>query len=500
MALARRYIPRDTETRSYYNPANGNLYSEVSKLHNAPTLAEAFAMVDTDNFYVCPMPKGTYSDPDSIYPKKADLEQVKGIKLVRYYSKTGSATIQVGEQVFDLYTIGTWFNFPEGTYLSDAVKAMAELKKLLTEHFQPADVAKGRRDPIAVELQSTPALTGVDLLRRKLPFGVKYENLPSDVEHIILTNFSQARQQLVSHFPGQETIAQLYNYDGLWYYAACCRHLPIGTILHDNKNEYLPYVAGFYRVRVQVPSEWNHIGLLPMKNPQGGRSLYPDAPEFEFESWCSDRELRLADQYAWKFIVLERILWPDTQAKGVPGQDPLRYWMEGLVKLRQEIAPKYPEPIKSMLRDAFRNLLNMGIGKMSTTSNKVDIYADDWSVPIPKDAHFKDEDLDTGTTHYVKNEDLTDFQKQTFMPHWVRYIWCHCKEKITREALKVPYNQLVSIRTDGLWTTAPSDRFEDTGKPGCMREKYLVNRGPFPWPQDDIEFIRMIQLARGGQE
>lgn len=495
MVLARRYIERETGTRSYYNPANGNLYSEVSKLHNASTLSSALSMIDTDNLYICPMPKGTYSDPDSVYPKKADLEKLEGIALVRYYSRTGSATIQSGDHTFDFYPIGTWFNFAEGSYLSDAVKAMAELKKLLTEHFQPADVTKGRREPIPVELQSTPALTGMDLLRRKLPFNVKYENLPPDIEHIILTNFSQARQELFVH---GSTIEQLYNYDGLWMYASCCRHVPIGNILHDNKNEYIPYVAGFYRVQTNVPYGWNHIGLLPMKNPKGGRSLYPDRPEFEFESWCSDRELRLAKEQGWDFNVLERILWPDTQARGVPGQDPLRYWMEGLVKLRQETILKYPEPIRSMLKDAFRNLLNMGIGKMSTGSNKVDVYTKDFDEYPGDHAHLKEEYAD-GSFRYEKRQELTSFQKQGFMPHWVRYIWCHCKEKITREALKIPYNQLVSIRTDGIWTTAPH-HFENTGKPGCMREKHLTHRGPFSWPQDDIQFVQMIQSARGGQD
>ncbi len=502
MTLSRRYIERDTEKRSYYNPANGNLYSEVSRLRHTAgfsireKLAEAFDLVDTSMLYICPMPKGTYSDPDSVYPKKADLEKLEGCKIVRYYSRTGSATIQAGEKVFDFYTLGTWFNFPEGTYLSEAVKAMSELKKLLTEHFQPADVAKGRRTVVPVELQSTPALTGVDLLRRKLPFNVKYDSLPSDIEHIILTNFSQARQQLFIH--GQDTIEQVYNYDGLWMYAACCRHVPIGTILHDEKDEYIPYTAGFYKVRVTVPFGWDHIGLLPMKNPQGGRSLYPDMPEFEFESWCSDRELRLATEQGWHYKVLERILWPDSNAKGVQGKDPLRYWMEELVKLRQEIAIKYPEPIKSMLRDAFRNLLNMGIGKMSVGASKVDVYTADFDEYPGDNAHLKEEYAD-GSYRYQKTQELTDFQKQTFMPHWVRYIWCHCKEKITREALKIPHKQLISIRTDGIWTTAPF-AFEDTGKPGCMREKQLTNRGPFPWPQDDIQFVNMIQAARGGQE
>lgn len=536
MALTRRYIERKEETKSFYNPVNGVFYSEVSKLHRLgekATLADAFKVCDTDNLYICPMPKGSYTDRDSIYPKKLDLEKISGVEIAkdekgnpRYYSKTGSATMWVGEKQFDLFPIGVWFEFPEGANLSDAVIAMVRLKEILTEHFQPAIVHQGKHESFPVEILATPALTSMDLLRRKLPVKARYENLPPDIESILLKNFSQARTELFDH--NQDIIETLYNYDGLWYYASCCRHVPTGRIVHDYENElamtapskngYRSTIAGFYRVNVTVPDNWCHIGLLPTKNTTGlkKRSIYPNKPGNSFESWCSDKELRLARDHGWHFEILERILWPDTQARKADlgqdrfdrtGQDPLRYWMETLVDLRQNIILKYPEPVRSMLKDAIRNLLNMGVGKMHAGKNKHnDVYADSFDDIVEDGLHFVDENFITGEIHYTKETELTAYQKQTFHPHWTLYVWCTCKAKITQAALTVPYEHLVSIRTDGLWTTCPCD-FENTGKPGCLREKELVNKGPFPWPKKDVDFkkeeesfVHMIQLARGGNE
>jgi hypothetical protein len=526
MALQRRYIERPKEakkTKSFYNPVNGNFYSEVSKLHKLgekATLIDAFRLCDTDSLYICPMPKGTYIHKDSIYPRKLDLERIPEIELVNFYGvKThkvinkGSATIKLGEKQFDLFPIGVWFDFPEGANLSDAVVALGRLKELLTEHFQPAIVHQGKHEKFPVEILATPALTSMDLLRRKLPAKARYENLPPDIESILMSNFSQARTELFDH--GRDIIERLHNYDGLWFYAACCRHVPTGRIIHDYENElamtppskngHSSTIAGFYHVQVTVPDNWYHIGLLPIRNlDKEKESAYPNQPGETFESWCSDKELRLAKDHGWHFEILERILWPDTQTRKADlgqdayertGQDPLRYWMESLVNLRQNVILKYPEPVQSMLKDAIRNLLNMGVGKMHAASQTVDVYTKDFMEFPGKGAHLKDEYADR-SMRYEKKAELTPYQKQSFMPHWTLYVWCTCKVKITQAALSVPYENLVSIRTDGIWTTCPCE-FENTGKPGCFREKQLENRGPFSWPKNDIDFVLMIQSARG---
>lgn len=500
--LSRRYIERRIERRGFWNPINGRLYVEKAGLlqSNHTDLAEAICTAfayEAEVLYIMPS-RGRWLDERGQYPGKRDYEKA-GLELGAYY-RNHSATIILGggESGVDIVPIGIWFpSFTEEHYMSDVIKAMALLKDLLTKHFQPIEVHKGKHDEYRIELQSTPARTGMDLLRRKLPYGIKYEELSPAVEKIIMTEFGQARTELFDH--GRELVENLRNYDGLWFYAACCRHMPVGEVLHDDIDRFIPHITGLYLVEARVPRDWNHIGLLPVR--AGDKSVYPNNPGAVVRSWCSHRDLQLAINYQWEILhIRERILWPETQARGKKiGQDPLRHWMESLVRLRQEIANDYPEPISSFLRDAFRALLNHTIGSLHRSKKMVDIYTKDFTEDPGEGAYLVDEDTD-GSFHYQKGEELNSYQKESFKPHWALEVWNQAKWKITKAALEVPYEHLVSIRTDGLWTTQEC-MFDNSGKPGCLREKELINRGPFNWPRGtfaDVQFVQMIQRARNG--
>lgn len=496
--LTRRYVERRVEKRGYWNPTNGRLYVEGAGLltSNHLDLAEAVCATfayECQVLYLMPS-LGRWKDSRGRYPGKADWEASQ--LDLKTYLRNHCATIALGgEFEVDIVPIALWFpSVTEEHYMSDVIKAMALVKDLLTKHFQPIEVHKEKREEYRIELQSTPARSGIDLLRMKLPYGVKYEDLPPDVEHIVMTQFGQARTELFDH--GRELVEDLYNYDGLWMYASCCRHMPVGRCVHDTEGIYQDYVTGLYRVEVAVPVDWKHIGLLPMRD--GDKTIWPNRPGMVFESWCSNRDFQLAWDLGWHInVIKERILWPDTQARGLKiGQDPLRHWMETLVLLRQTIADQYPEPIRSFLRDAFRSLLNHTIGRLHSGARTVDVYTQDFSEYPGDDAHLAEEYAD-GSFRYEKKEDLNSYQRENFKPHWALEVWNQAKHKVTRAALEVPFDQLVSIRTDGLWTTTPC-MYDNTNKPGCFREKELVCKGPFSWPKNDLQFVQMIQKARHG--
>jgi len=498
--LSRRYVERRIEKRAHYNPSNGRLYVEGKGLISAlcVTLAEAVcASVACGAQVLYLMPSHRWHDERSQYPGKADWG-TSGVDLIQYLRNHCATISPSGSGVkLDIVPISLWFgSVTEETYMSDVIKAMAFLKDLLTKHFQPVEVIKGKHDEYRVELMSTPARTSMDLLRRKLPYGAKYDDLPSDVEKIIMENFGQARTELFRH--DGRIVDNLHNYDGIWMYASCCRHMPVGRVIHDFEDKYESYVTGLYRVETRVPGGWAHVGLLPARNPiGGGSSVYPRRPGTLFESWCGHRDIKLALDYGWPIVIKERILWPDTQARRVKiGQDPLRHWTETLVMLREQIAEQYEEPIRSMLRDAFRGLLNHGVGRLYSGARKIDVYTQDFSEYPGDDAVLAEEYTD-GSFRYEKKEELSSFQKENFKPHWVLEVWNQARWRVTKAALEVPYDQLISIRTDGLWTTCNME-FEYTGKPGCFRKKDLECTGPFVWPTNDLEFVSMIRRARHG--
>src|SRR5579859_5851531 len=169
MTLTRRYIERDSQAKAYFNPNNGTLYSDVSKVHKLggkATLKEALEACDTSVLYILPTPKGRYKDARSTYPTKPDIQVIDGVTVSAWYGDN-AGILQLEDKQVDILPISRWFDVPVGTYLSDVVLAMGKLKELLSEHFQPAIVHRGTHGVFPVEIASTPARTGVDLLKRK---------------------------------------------------------------------------------------------------------------------------------------------------------------------------------------------------------------------------------------------------------------------------------------------------------------------------------------------
>jgi hypothetical protein len=500
-------VERNKQLRSFFNPLNGNFYSELSKKHRlgeGATLLQTLEVCDTPMLYLMSMPKGTYHNSASVYPAKADYERV-GIAVKAWYGDNAGIVTYAGKRI-SVNPIGRWFDVVVGDSLSDVVIALNTLEQLLNEHMRV--VSEG---DFPIYLQETPARSAMDLVRRKLPIGARYESIPGDVEKLLMTNFSQQRSELINH---EKTMAEdVHLYDGRFMYASCLRGLPVGEVTHDFISEYLPYVAGFYRVDVTVPMNWKHIGLLPCKNPrQRGKesgSRYPNNPGTFFKSWCSDKELRLALDQGWQCQVSERILWSQTQARKrdigedaykLLGQDPLRAFGESLVRIRQEILPTLTLPTrqKELLSGGLRNMLIHGIGVMHSAVRYgetvyVKAYAD-----IP--AHIPDYDRFEGDEgwFYKEPKEKTSYQQAQFQPHWIQYAYSDCKTKVTRFVLEhIPYEQLLAIRTDGVWTTGKVAIPEDTGKIGVFREKELVQRGPFPYPKTYKDIEKLMHVAKG---
>jgi hypothetical protein len=509
MTLKRRYIKREKLPRSFYNPINGNFISDISgrkKLGEGATLEQALDACDTPALYILPMPKGTYLHKASLYPAKADWSTIEGVTVDAWYGENAGIVRMSGKKI-SINPIGRWFDVPVNAYLSDVKTALDTLEKLLDKHMQPN---KKEEDYFPVYLQETPARTSMDLMRRKLPIGAEYDPIPSDIEHILLTCFSQQRNELVPH--DYETASDIRLYDGRFMYGSCPRRVPVGESIHDTSDEYLPYIAGFYKVETTVPLHWKHVGLLPFKNPNNHNkqhgSIYPNRPGESFESWCSDKELRLAKEKEWPFTVKERILWPNTQARKsdigeeaykLLGQDPLRYWSDGFVHIRQDILPTLTmsDVQKEMISGGLRNLLMHGVGTMHSSKKGLTIPVDSLD-DIPDDIPVEDTYENGGYPYYKTTKDLNPWQKDQFQPHWIQYLYCDCKVKTTRFVLDyIPYEQCMAIRTDGVWTLGPCSVPPDNGKVGTFREKPLAYTGPYTYPTTERTLQILMHTAKG---
>lgn len=496
--LQRRYMERRKQTKSFYTPLTGNLFSEVSRVHRLEkgSIKQALETCDTDVLYILPQVRGAFLNPMSEYPTRTDLLNM-GVQIIKWYNDSGK--IQINGRELDYIPVKRWFDADLHTKLQDVIIAMRELNTLLNEKF-----CVGYSASVPIELLETPTRTGMDLLKRKLPFEGVYSSLSEDVENIVMGNFSQQRREVVTH-EGLMSIDNLYCYDGRLMYGACCREVPVGGVLHDTEDVYVPYVPALYRVDFTIPMGWQHIGLLPVKSTLPNvASMYPHKQREEYTSWCSSYELATAKYHNWSCVIRERVLWPFGKEKGFKGKDPLRHWVDTLVNLREiEVPKRYQEPIAGLIRGAIRHLIIDTIGALHSGERYTDEYAEDIAdLYAMQDATGTNVKLDIrddteGYYHAKVRKAMTAYQRQMFHPHWSLDIWSKAKDKITKCALSIPYDQLLLIRADAVWTLGEQTHLKDDGRVGTFREKPLVKRGTFGVPKTENAIRRMMTQAKG---
>lgn len=478
--LTRGAIPYKARTCAWYDPITGEILDErdeqVTTIHPHASVIDVLKSVRARMLYILPDATGHYPGR-SWYVECTKI----GCKVDKFLAKTHSATISRGEKVIDIHPVGQYF---------DTVPNVLECKKswqLL------ASLLRGAFGEHAV-LMGTAAATGLHLLRLSLPKGEKYEPLPEDVRGIILHNFGQGR---VETFYRNAPMPGVFEIDGYWFYMACLRDVPTGRCVRDQGQELVNkgYTPGFYRVNATVPLDWSHIGLLSALDEKAVRrradvkSFYPATPGQTFESWCTASELRYALECKWDVQILERIYWPERSS------DPLRLWAERLKRLRER-CEFLEEPQREMLRQAIRSIVLKAIGSFHRHEVSQDSYVASAS-DVPDSAEMWDDEGDV--VHYWDAAELSAQQLQTLQCQWSAWIWGQARVRLEKAAMCLPFESLVALRTDGIWTTedvrgSDNPMWTPTGKPGSWRVKYAVPGRT--WPQKYSEMLDIIATAK----
>jgi hypothetical protein len=481
MPLQRYYSHYKHRATSYYNPVSRALWSETSKGHKLSpqaTIADVLQACDTPVLFLLP-------DKDGKYPSPGDLYSVQGLQVKKYLSKRKSATVDYKSKRTHLYPISAWFDLPPGQHLEHAIKGHRLLQEMLEKQFQPKQTLMGPSEHFPIEVLATPGQMGADLLKRSLPYNQVYEPLPDEIAMLLLEHVTQGRIETLYH--GAEQITDLHYYDGRWMYAACTRHVPTGCVQHDTVNEYVPYVPGLYRVKARVPDTWGHIGLLPLK--QADHYVYPRVPKQDFETWATSHEIALALRHNWTVQIQERILWPETARK----PEPLRTWTEKLVTLRMSIANTYPDPYKDMLKAAIRNIMLHTIGTFFKHMVESDCYTSDPDL-IPEESTSEIR-LESGIWKYTLPEKLSPLQRALSQPQWAMDIWGKARARLAQHALQVPFEQLIALRVDGIWTNCPVE-YPDNGKPGQFIAKPVKKTTGLAWPKNTTAMVQLVQKVK----
>ncbi|GAC1687359.1 MAG: hypothetical protein PVS3B3_08940 [Ktedonobacteraceae bacterium] len=484
--LRRYYSKYQERPTAYYDPLSGQLYSEKSRVHRLESagLDAVLEVCDCPVLYLLP-------DASGEYPTASDYYSIEGIEVRKYLEKRQAAMVRYQGKMINVYPLSTWCDVGGGASLKGVIRGMRTIQQELEQAFQPQKVTAGRVEKFRIPLLATPSQMGADLLKRSLPYEQVYEPLPEQTALTILQELGQGRIETFYH--GRDEVEQVYAYDGRWMYASCLRHVPVGPVVHDMQGEIAAYVPGFYRVEVQIPVQWQHIGLLPMRNEVGNsqKFSYPRMAGQTFESWCSSSELSLALKQGWSVVVKERILWPQTHR--LP--EPLKLWGDRLIGLRMERAKGYEEPIRGMLEAAVRNILLHTIGGFHRVTREFDGYTSD-VMTIPATATSFELLPDGEIWRYTLADTLSPLQQMLSQPHWAASIWGAARKKLAEQALQVSFEDLIAMRVDAVWT-AREMPWKDTGKVGVFRRERLQHDMHIRWPRNTGEMVHLVQRTKG---
>ncbi len=433
-------------------------------------------------------------------PKREWFSSVEWQQVKMFWNRL---QVEYERNGFTIHLHSTANFFGEETDIHAMRDALQDLEQGLERKFN----AEGYR-----LIGDTPGQTGRELLAVSLPKDWKYPRLPNDLLELINRNFGQSRIETFS--PKKAVLGNgVYVIDGRWMYASCVSHLPVGPCYHDNRNEFLgvttkagnlyPACPGLYSCTITVSAEWNHIGLIKSGRSQvliDESGYYPNVPGEVFTNWTTSNELAIALGHGWQVQINERIIWPDTEKI----TDPLANWRRKLVNFREDIEEelvKEYSKVGALQKDAIRSIVLHTIGSFHRFADVEEHFTPRSELPIDEPVYRGKFRMTREGMYWLKAIPFTSVNRQKFVrPEWSAIAWGRARARLASFALRLPYEDIVSLRTDSVWCASLPGWLagEDTGKPGCFRLKEHI-QDAFTWPASGAK-MRAYVVAHNLQD
>ncbi|WP_030387961.1 hypothetical protein [Streptomyces sp. NRRL S-241] len=426
---------------------------------------------------------------------------------------------QRGNQHTEIRSVGEWFN-PEGADPATVRAAFVELWKALRPNFED------------VVLMGAPSQTGRDLWSRTIPTkaGAKWADgfpvMSEEIRGLLHATAGQGRTELITPPRVPERVPGWFEVDRTFAYAKHTWASGVGvprritaaafTAMTEKEQTNALFAPSHWRVRVTIPTGWNHVGLLPAPAPGERAWHYPYEGGRTFTTWAGGAEVNLALRNPiapWRIEILDGLLWESG--------DPLKSWSTKLQKawrsLRAIAEHHGDEQQKQACRlasRAVRSILLYGIGTFAQrpriTTGSLELGAGGAVPDLPDGARL------TGITNtHVTWERNQGFARDQYAhPEWAAGVWSAARaallsvstsskdpqtgKPLKAGALHLPAGSILAFRTDAIYTSAPVD-WEYGGEPG----DYLL-KGRMPWeqttPRTDEEFYYLQGLGRQAYE
>jgi hypothetical protein len=266
--------------------------------------------------------------------------------------------------------------------------------------------------------------------------------------------------------------------------------------LADEEQNAMLRRRGRWLVRATVPSNWEHVGILPTP-ARDGTWHWPSTPGTSFTSWSSASEVMLAREHGWRVDVQEGFHFDEGK--------PLNTWKDKLMQVYAADRPSVPPHVSRLVRSAARVMILATIGAFASRSRMVTHTAAEGAA-LPDDAPVREVG---GVYVWEAAGERSEWTVRTAHPEWAAEIWARCRARLLQApavggvrtgALHVPPGTVIGMRTDGI-TLAGDPGWPDEGKPGQFR---LTGRartdGGLLWPQSDAALSALKRFAEGAYE
>jgi hypothetical protein len=363
------------------------------------------------------------------------------------------------------------------------------------------DALRSRWGTDGVELLGSPTTLGQDLWARTIPQNTEYPLMSAELRELIRTTSGQGRFELFTPPAIPEKLPALHYYDCTFAYAGLTWGLAVGNPTRVTAREYeaaAPALRekwlrgrGRWHMRVMVPDDWRHVGLLPCSGAGGWE--YPSEPGRTFTSWASGPEAWLALTRGWHIEVLDGITW--TEGK------PLNLWRDKLVDawsalgtMATTAGPGYADAARLAQKMA-RSVLLFTIGGFhSRGTQRAGVAASEDSIPATA---TRAEERDGVWTWQAAREVTGPYAH----PEWSAEVYGRMRARLLSGpagtgALAVRPDQVVAFRSDAMMLTTNTGWSNPGATPGRFRIKGSLS-GPLDAPGTEGALLALRDAAEG---
>lgn len=401
----------------------------------------------------------------------------------------------------------------------------------------------------------TPSATGANLWGLTLPKRLRnLPGLPNDiaeqlhnvsglhrVQHLTTTGEGDNENEFeVRHFDAAATptLDTFCYVDGRFMFSALGWGIGLGgeRINRDMANYMLRspegrYKKAFYRVRVQVPKDWNHVGLLPMKDPDSTRRwLYPNRPGVQFETWADGSELFIAFNEGWIIDAQEGIVFggeplddPDSKPGKRPKANVLDKWASKLNTARENVQRREDlEPVvRQAVAGALRAILLQGVGNFAKRLRGQSVVVNN-ARDIPAEYADVAERFGDAWVYEEPGRAFNERERGYYRPELAIQVWGLSRARMLVSPvpggkaggytgqvpgmLSMDPRTILGVRGDAVyssvippWALPASRGGADDGKNGRLRVKGVLRNVPTPLDENERNVLRVQAEKTGGE-